>query len=56
MLVRATSDPGLRFDLEASSDLSAWKKVTASENGQATWAFDPASGEPQQFFRAVARP
>ena len=51
----ATGDPGLRFDLEASSDLSTWDKTGTSEDGQGQWSIGLQSGL-RHFFRTVARP
>ena len=54
--LRATSDPGLRFDLEASSGLSGWEKVGAGEDGRAEWSLDASTNGPNRFFRAIAKP
>ena len=55
LFLRASGDPGLRFDLEASPDLSTWDKIGTGEDGQAQWNMDLRSG-PRRFYRAVARP
>jgi hypothetical protein len=54
--LQATSDPGLRFALEASSDLSNWEQIGTGQAGQALWNLDSTNLVPRRFYRAVATP
>jgi hypothetical protein len=49
-----TSAPGVRFAVEASTDLSQWTEVASGVNTTGTFNFidDQARTLPQRFFRA----
>lgn len=54
--LQATSDPGLRFTVQASEDLQQWTPFGAGKGGAAEWTLPARGTNTHQFFRALVTP